>query len=58
MILWIMTMNYNQYKLFGIKKVLLIFNVNKNKLENHIDENQPKETQKETFLRGFSTNNL
>lgn len=51
-------MNYNQYKLFGIKKVLLIFNVNKNKLENHIDENQPKETQKETFLRGFSTNNL
>lgn len=44
-------MNYNQYKLFGKKKLLLIFNVNKiNYLENHIDENQPKETQKETFL--------
>lgn len=43
-------MNYNQYKLFGTKTVLLIFNVNKNKLEDHIDETQPRETQKETFL--------
>ena len=43
-------MNYNQYKLFGRKKVLLIFTVNKNKLENHVDENQPQETQKKTFL--------
>ena len=57
MILWIITMNYNQYKLFGTKKVLLIFTVNKNKLENHVDENQPQETQKKTFLWGFSINN-